>query len=81
MIVLLEKAFEKVTSELNEVEQDLFANFLLYGDIHHFIDKSAHLITEYNSVTQQAIHDVDIRNNTKTYDSFDQLRNKLGLYG
>jgi hypothetical protein len=79
MTVLLEKAFEKVTSELNEKEQDLFANFLLQEDIHDFLDKTIRLITEYNSETQQAIHDVDIRNNTQTYDSFEQLRHKLGL--
>jgi hypothetical protein len=79
MTVLLEKAFEKVTSELNEVEQDLFANFLLTEDIHGFIDKNIRLIAEYNSETQQAIYDVDTRHNTKIYDSFNQLRDKLGL--
>lgn len=79
MTVLLEKAFKKVTSELNEAEQDLFANFLLQEDIHCLLDKTTHLITEYNSETQQAIYDVDTRHNTKTYDSFNQLRDKLGL--
>lgn len=79
MTMLLERAFKKVTSELNEVEQDLFANFLLQEDIHGFLDKNIRLITEYNSETQQAIHDVETRKNTKTYDSFNQLREQLGL--
>lgn len=79
MTALLEKAFAKVTYELNESEQDVLANFLLEYNLHSFLTENIRFINEYNPETQQAIQEAAQRNNTQQHNSVDDLFKNLGV--
>ena len=57
MTELLEHAFQKATQELNEIEQDLLAKFLLQQNLHSFLNEGIRFVSEYNEDTQQAVKD------------------------
>ncbi|MCK5720570.1 MAG: hypothetical protein KAH84_11590 [Thiomargarita sp.] len=77
MTELLEHAFQKATQELNEIEQNLLAEFLLQGNLHKFLNKDIRFISEYNVDTQQAIKDTAEYKNLNHYHSADELLAKL----
>jgi phage shock protein A len=79
MTELLEQAFQKATRELNEVEQDLLAQFLLQHNLHHFLNEEMFLLSQYNVDTQQAIRETAERKNLNYYYSVDELFTKLAL--
>jgi len=47
MTELLEQAFQKATRELNEIEQDLLAQFLLQHNLHHFLNEEMFLLNRH----------------------------------
>jgi len=57
MTELLDHAFQKAIQELNEIEQDLLAKFLLQQNLHDFLNEGIRFIGEYDKETQQAIKD------------------------
>ena len=51
MTKLLETAFQKLSTKLNESEQDLLARVLLKQDIHIFLTTTVGFLDNYNSET------------------------------
>lgn len=79
MTKLLETAFQKLSTELNESEQDLLARVLLEQDIHIFLATTVGFLDNYNSETQQAIKAAAERTQVNRYQSVDDLFAKLEL--
>lgn len=79
MTELLERAFQKALRELNEIEQDLLAQFLLQHNLHHFLNEEVSLLSQYNVDTQQAIRETAEHQNLNHYYSVDELFAKLTL--
>jgi hypothetical protein len=79
MTKLLETAFQKLSSELNESEQDLLAKVLSEQDVHIFLATAVGFLNDYDPETQQAIKAAAERTQVNHYQSVDDLFAKLGL--
>ncbi len=82
MTQLLEQAFQKITHELSETEQDLLAQIMLDADSRTLIVEAAWAFRggeQYNVETKQAMQDIiDGKNLTHYKDSNDLFKN-LGI--
>ncbi len=79
MTALLTRAFNKLTTELSESEQNCFAQWLLNHDSHTILADTVHSIANYNTSTQLAIQEAENRENVNRYASANALFDKLGL--
>jgi len=79
MTALLTRAFNKLTTELSESEQNRFAQWLLDHDSGTLLTDAVHSIARYNASTQRAIQEAENRENVHRYTSVNALFDKLGL--
>jgi len=77
MTKLLKQAFQKATQELDEVEQNLLATFLLQQNLHSFLNENIRLMSEYNTAVQQAIEESTHHTTLNQYKSIDEFFTQL----